>query len=121
MAAISEYARKRERQRNKDIYNWYKSKGICPRCKTQYAAPGRVHCEKCIVENRARVRKFFGEYNATKCKERRERLKAQGLCVCCGKPAVESRVLCVKCARRNAEAQQVKRIKNKIARERNTE
>lgn len=61
--------------------------------------------------------KYGGEYNARKCKERRERLKEQGLCVRCARPAVEGRVLCAECARKNPEAQQVRKMKKRIARE----
>lgn len=117
MAAISEYARERERQRNKEIYAWYKNHGICPKCKKTWAAPGKVYCEACLVIKAAETMKYGGEYNARKCKERRERLKSKGLCVVCAKPAETGKVLCEKCARRNAEAQQVRKMKRRIERE----
>ena len=117
MAAVSEYARKRERERNREIYAWYKEHGICPRCKRTWAAPGRVCCEECLKEKRIETMKFGGEYNARKCKERRERLKAQGLCVRCAKKAEPGKVLCTKCARKNLEAQQVRLMRRRIARE----
>lgn len=117
MAAVSEYAKKKHRLQNKGIYNWYKGKGICPKCKTAWAEPGHVYCKACLDVKVAQSVKFRGEYNAQKCKERRERLKEKGLCVRCGKPAVKDRVLCAKCARKNAEAQQVRKMKKRIARE----
>lgn len=117
MAAKSEYARAHERQQNRDIYNWYKSRGICPRCKVKHGAPGGVYCEDCLAVKRKEMQKYFGDYNAGKCKERRERLKAEGLCVCCGKPAVKDRVLCASCARKNSEAQQVRKMKKRLERE----
>ena len=117
MAAVSEYAKAKERLRNKEIYNWYKSKGICPKCKTAWADPGHVFCRPCLNKRAAETMKYGSEYNARKCKERRERLKEKGLCVSCGKPAVQGKVLCEKCARRNAEAQQVRKMRKRIAME----
>lgn len=117
MSAVSEYAKAKERLRNKEIYNWYKAKGICPKCKTAWAEPGRVYCRPCLDVKLAKTMKYGSEYNAQKCKERRERLKEKGLCVRCGKPAVKNRVLCSKCAQKNAEAQQVRKMKKRIARE----
>lgn len=117
MAAVTEYAKAKERLRNRENYNWYKSKGICPKCKKTWADPGHVYCRKCLDIKAAETMKFGGEYNARKCKERRERLKEQGLCTCCAKKAVPGKVLCEKCARRNAEAQQVRNMKKRIARE----
>ena len=117
MSAKSEYAKAHERKRNREIYAWYKSKGICPKCKTEWAAPGRVFCEACLKRKTAETMKYGGEYNARKCKERRERLKEKGLCVRCGKPAVKDRVLCASCARKNSEAQQVRKMKKRLERE----
>lgn len=117
MAAVTEYAKEKERLRNREIYNWYKSKGICPNCKTEWAAPGRVFCGACLRIKAAKMKQYGSEYNARKCKERRERLKENGLCVCCAKPAVQGKVLCAKCARRNAEAQQVRKMRKRIAKE----
>lgn len=117
MAAKSEYARAHERQQNRDIYNWYKSRGICPKCKEKHGAPGHVYCEDCLTVKREEMQKYLGAYNAAKCKERRERLKAKGLCMRCGKPAVKDRVLCASCARKNSEAQQVRKMKKCLERE----
>lgn len=117
MAAISEMAKENQRNRNKENYRWYKAGGICPKCKKAWAAPGRVFCEPCLKQKKAETMKFGGEYNARKCKERRERLKEQGLCVRCARPAVEGKVLCAECARKNAEAQQVRKMKKRIERE----
>lgn len=117
MAAVSKRAKANEKKRNRENYEWYKSNGICPKCKTAWAAPGRVFCEPCLKLKAIETMKFGGEYNARKCKERRERLKAKGLCVRCARPAVKGRVLCAECARRNAETQQAIRVRKRIARE----
>lgn len=117
MSALSEKAREYARQQNRETYYWYKSKGICPMCKVMMAAPGRVYCEACLKIKAKRAQKYGGEYNKQKCKEFRERQKAKGLCVYCARPAVEGRVLCAACARKNSEAQQVRKMRKRIARE----
>lgn len=117
MAALSEKAREYARKANRETYYWYKSKGICPKCKTQMAAPGRVYCESCLKKKAERCKKYGGEYNKRKCKEFRERQKANGMCVYCARPAVEGRVLCEVCARKNSESQQVRKMRKRIARE----
>jgi hypothetical protein len=100
----AEYQKARDRQRSRDEYDWYKSHGICPRCRVKHGAPGGVYCEDCLVVKRKEMQKYFGDYNAAKCKERRERLKENGLCVYCSKPAVPNRVLCASCAQKNIES-----------------
>jgi len=117
MPAVSEYAKEKHRQQGREDYAWYKAGGMCPKCKKRYGAPGHVYCEKCLAVKRREQEKFRGAYNAAHCKERRERLKALGLCVRCGKPAVKDRVLCVSCARKNSEAQQVRKMKKRLEKE----
>ena len=117
MSAVSERAKANERKRNRENYEWYKAHGICPKCKNAWAAPGRVFCEPCLKQKLTETMRFGGEYNARKCKERRERLKEKGLCVRCARPAVEGKVLCASCARRNAETQQAARIRKRIEKE----
>lgn len=117
MPAKSEEAKANVRRQNRENYAWYKSKGICPKCRKEWASPERVFCAKCLKKKCADTMKHGSEHNAQKCKERRERLKAQGLCVSCGKPAVKGRSLCAACARRNSEAQQVRKMKKRLQRE----
>lgn len=114
---VSREARDRQNAHSRELYQWYKAHGICPKCKTEWAAPGRVFCLDCLKKKRAEIMKNGSDYNMQKCRERREKLKAQGLCVSCGKKAVEGRVLCQVCARRNNEAQQVRYIKKRLHRE----
>lgn len=114
MSAVSEWARTNQRQRNRESYKWYKDRGICPQCKKMYCRPGKVYCDEC---GKKRRKATAARDNSAYCKERREKLKAQGLCVSCGKLAVKGRVLCAACARRNAEAQQVRKMKKRLARE----
>ncbi len=116
MAAVSKEAQERERQANRELYLWYKERGICTKCKKRYAAPGHVTCEACLKKHRE-YEKRYSERKAIKQKEVREQRKAQGLCVYCGRKAVKDRVLCVECARKGSEAQQVRKMRKRLARE----
>ena len=115
MPAISPKAKANQRKRSRESYAWYKSKGICPRCKTAWCDAGKVYCPDCAKKNYDALKRLGS--NSQRCKDRRERLKAQGLCVNCGNPAVKGRVLCSICARKNSEAQQVRKMKQRIERE----
>ena len=117
MAAVSEQAKANARERCRESYEWYKARGIGPQCKKMWCKPGRVYCDEC---GKKRLEVTMKRDNSAYCRERRERLKAQGLCVSCGKPAVENRVLCAACARRNSEAQQVRKMRKRLAREAKT-
>lgn len=117
MPAVSEYAKKRHRQECRDAYHWYKDNGICPACKKEWSAPGHVYCEGCLKVRIQYNQKYGAEYNRQRCREYRERMKAAGRCVSCGKPAVPNRCLCAKCAKRNSEGQQVRNIRKRLARE----
>lgn len=114
MAAVSEETRARKRQADREAYQWYKSHGICPKCKREWSRPGRVFCEACAKVKQKSTQKYC---TAASCKARRERLKAQGLCVNCTRQAVPGRVLCAECARKNSEAQQVRKMRRRLARE----
>lgn len=114
MAAVSDETRARKRQADREAYQWYKSHGICPRCAIRWSEPGRVYCADCAEKNRKAAKDYC---TAASCKARRERLKAQGLCVNCTRPAVPGRVLCAECARKNNEAQQVRKMRRRLARE----
>ena len=117
MSAVSEQAKENGRKKCRDAYYWYKSHGICPKCKTEWSAPGKVYCEKCLRDRLSTVMRYGREYNNQKCKEFRERMKAQGLCQWCGNKAVEGRVLCAACAKKNSEAQQVRKMRRRLAKE----
>ena len=39
---------KHHREEESEMVRYYKSRGICPRCRARYAAEGRVHCESCL-------------------------------------------------------------------------
>ena len=119
MGAVSQAAKDRQAKARKELITMYKDHGICPRCK-RWAEPGRVYCKPCINLIMARRRKNDpdNEKGKTYNRERRERLKAAGMCVCCGKrKVVEGQVLCPVCKAKNRESQQKYKIIQRIKRE----
>lgn len=119
MPAKSPEALEHARQYHKDRYEWYKEHGICTRCLTRWCAPGKIYCEQCIRDVRiiadkhdpGRVQRR--QYN----RDRRARLKAEGLCIECGKRKPPSgHVRCNVCAEKHNEADQVRQIRKKITR-----
>jgi len=118
MGNTTKAAKAQQNQAHKEAYYWYKEHGLCPRCH-KYCIPGRVYCPDCARKNYESLYRDdpTGEKNAARCKARREMLKARGRCVRCGKKAVEGRVLCMNCARKNSEAQQVRKMRRRLKRE----
>lgn len=103
---------------HRELYHWCVEHGICARCRTAYAEPGRVYCKSCARRDKAMSerRDPGGEARRACCRERRARLKAAGLCVGCGKrPPVEGQTRCAVCARKKRESDQVGRIRRRIA------
>lgn len=112
---ISEEARRHNIEIRSQTYYWYKAHGICPYCGVRNPEPGRVHCKQCLrhikalQERRDPGKARHKQYNH----ERRERLKAAGLCTDCGRAwAVDGKTRCAKCLERMADS----RTKRKILR-----
>lgn len=86
-------------------YQWYKSNGICVRCRKKAAEPGRVMCTACSevarLETRERLHNSTPEQKANRSTSHKnwyEYRKAQHICTRCGKlPPVENRTLCESC------------------------
>lgn len=105
------------KQYHHDLYQWCVERGVCAWCKKVYAEPGRVYCKGCTRRNKALIeRRDPGhEQRNAYCRERRKRLKAEGLCIDCGKrQANEGRTRCPVCARKKRESDQVSRIGKRI-------
>lgn len=72
---------------------WYKEHRICPACRHAKASPGRVLCDECLEKQREtdRIRRKSKDRTQVNSyqKERRERLKASGMCFRCGKRKAE--------------------------------
>jgi len=110
-------------------YQWYKAHHICVRCHHHEASKGHVTCLDCRDKerevDRERKRKELAnempEHKAErlrKMKERRERLKEQGICVWCGKHEASRGQHClecsIKCKRANREYKSKKRNESRV-------
>lgn len=79
-------------------YYELKSKGICPRCKTNKLANGKSRCENCL---KIELERFYAKRN-------------NGLCARCGNESIK--MLCETCSklRNGKNKQKLKEIKNLI-------
>lgn len=75
-------------------YDFYKSNGICPRCRVKNAFYNHVYCEDCLekialanIKFRDPKAKEYSMRYRDRNKKRYEERKKNGLCVRCGKPA----------------------------------
>lgn len=103
-----EEKKKRTAERNKASYEWYKSHGICVKCKTEKATPGHVMCNIC--------REDWNRFSRYRYEERteiilqRQRTRRQGRidrheCVECGTPLEDGNEFrrCPRCQERRRE------------------
>ena len=83
-------------------YEFYKARGICPYCKRERSAPGKVACQNCIDKQKRQTENMTPEEREKRkaqCKARYQKKKAAGLCTMCGKvPPTPGRTYCAKCA-----------------------
>lgn len=87
-------------------YEFYKQRGICPYCKKEKPAPGKVACQHCIDKQKRWKENMTPEERERKKARARELVKLRyqkkkdaGICVMCGKvPAAPGRTYCEKCA-----------------------
>ena len=109
-------------------YQWYKAHHKCVRCHRNDATKGMVTCLDCREKEHEydRQRKSKALANETpehkvvrvlKMKERRERLKAQGICIACGKRRATHGAHCLECwlkqKRSNLESKRRRRAYDK--------
>ena len=120
MPATSPKAKAHNRFLRLEAYEWYKAHGICVGCRMAYAEPGRVYCAKCARKRRVSAEKhdpgnvIHRQFN----KDRRDRLKAEGLCIDCGKkPAADGKLRCRTCGAKQNESNKAWRVRDKIKRE----
>jgi hypothetical protein len=86
---------------SKQDYEWYKARGLCPRCRINKAADGMVTCPNCILESAMRDIGYGTARKTVNAKALRERYKLQGLCVRCGKrPAKPGILSCEQCSKK---------------------
>ena len=96
-------------------YNWYKSLGICPMCRKNRPTKNHIICLECMSDtsekNRRRRERLTPEQRRAESqraveykRQRKERRKAEGLCVECGKrPPKEGRIRCAICLHKHSE------------------
>lgn len=74
---------------------WYKARGICPRCRVNDAFENHVHCAACLEKitlnnQQTRIKNSADIYShryVERKREIRKKRKEAGLCPMCGKPA----------------------------------
>ena len=98
-----------------NYYEYYKSIGRCPICKRNKSAPNHVLCLECLSDvserNRSQRDKWTPKRRKAESKravenkrKRKERRKAEGVCVECGKRTPkEGRIRCAICLYKHSE------------------
>ena len=96
------------RQERKRDYEYLKKHGICVKCGTRRAMPKHVLCDVCAEKDRKRnenrnalmteeeKRARLDHWNKV-ARERKRRYKENGLCILCGKKALEGKSYCLEC------------------------
>lgn len=90
--------------KRKADYEWYKTRHICTRCRSQQAFDGMTMCPACLERNSAHVaewRKRNPQRAQESSKRCYDRKRSEGQCVKCGKPNPNAgnNCRCPKCAR----------------------
>ena len=99
----AEAKRKENRERVNAWRRMQKEHHICRQCGQQdaYTLSGRTYCAECCAIKSERARKWRAEHpgaNAETVRKNREKRKAEGVCVKCGRPKSDSNhVLCGEC------------------------
>lgn len=110
---------RKEAERRKELRVWYKENHICPRCHRPLTNEKTIMCKYCLAVDRDRPRNGGNrEQHAQRNKERKNRLKQDGMCIECGKRKAESgRVMCKWCnERNNARQREASRKAGKLPR-----
>lgn len=96
------YKTKYSIKQSHDRYYSLLEAGKCVRCGVRYAEAGHSNCRKCLERHKAEIKRYDPD-NAKKNARRQARREA-GLCIDCGKPALEGSSRCKKCteARRDS-------------------
>ena len=110
---------------DKELYEWYKSKGICPHCGKDKAVKGKIHCVNCLetfavsqMIRRSKLTEEQKQYEHDYCiahhKKQYQKLKAQGICTKCKKrKASPGKVKCSICLAKDARYKRLKRAEVK--------
>ena len=115
---MSEYAKAAHRRADHERYAWLKEHGICVKCGQNYADAGHVTCVNCYKKYKEWRQRTDpdGSVQRERERSRRERLRAEGLCLWCGKnKAVNGRTLCVACKGKYKDTQTVYNIHKRLS------
>ncbi len=106
----------KQKQYHKERYEWLKNKGICVCCGRDNACIGSVYCPECGEKNAEKVREYYrtnrderNNYNKEYNKRIRAERKAKGLCVKCGRKAIDGQTLCLECRTKERKWKKAKR------------
>lgn len=102
----------------RELREWYINAGICYTCKRRPVVKGETRCLICKMDNREKCKVYAKNRSDEsrrkqniKSNARKERLKALGMCVDCGKHTVESgRVRCGICLAKDRERHKQRNI-----------
>ena len=113
-----------KKEYNKAIYKARKEAGICVRCGKAQARKGGVVCAQCEADiaewhyaKKAQLtpeeREAYLARERNRSRARRDRLKAQGLCIDCGKrPADGGKIRCNICSSKRSQKVHERKVKN---------
>lgn len=106
-------------------YAWYKSYGICPRCRQNDAAKGRIYCLDCLGKEAVatmhyRITHDTKKKNRVYCQMRYQAAKDQGICAkCFQRPARPGKAICQFCFNKTREKQAIYQRLKRAERKRN--
>ena len=109
---------------NKAVYNARKEAGLCARCGKASVRKGHVMCVQCEADIAAwhyakkaqltpEEREAYLARERARNRARRDRLKAQGLCIVCGKyPTEGGKIRCKTCAAKHSRETHERKIRD---------
>ena len=117
---MSEYAKQSHNRADRERYHWLKEHGICTKCGQTWAEAGHVTCKSCYMKQRAWAKRTDPDRSKQRARERarREKLRADGLCLWCGKEkAVPEHTLCPNCRSKQRDTQTIYKIHKRTVKE----
>ncbi|MGL5713502.1 MAG: hypothetical protein ACRCX2_10825 [Paraclostridium sp.] len=98
----------------KEDYNYFKSKGICVKCRKEKSAEGRVSCWSCLDKDIERkqnkkISKDKKDVALKRNKRKKDLCVAFGVCRNCQKKDVKRGQLCLECWLKNKNKRQAKK------------
>ena len=112
----AEYAEKSEEllKKKREDTAWYKARGICTACHHEKAAAGRARCPACLYALRLYKKpprsEATKELERQRSRQRRDDLRAAGICTVCGKRPAEPHTICDYCRARSRNVSAERRL-----------